>query len=259
MKITAHCLVKNEENFVWFAINSILDQVDEILIWDTGSIDKTVKIIKSIKSPKIKFSEVGEANPKRISQLRQEMIDQSDADWLMILDGDEIWYDNQINNLKIKIQNSSYDLVVNKVLMCVGDTFHFQDESVGKYKIADKQGHYNIRFIKNKPDLHITGVYPNEAYVDSLGIKLQNYQKEKMLFFDQPYLHLSHLKRSSLDNKKFKYEIGRHFPLDYYYPEVFFRINAPPHHFLWKTIGMEFKIKSYALKPLRSIKRIVYK
>ena len=53
MSIWAHTLVKNEERFVWFAINSVIDYVDEMRVWDNGSSDSTVKIIKSIKNSKI--------------------------------------------------------------------------------------------------------------------------------------------------------------------------------------------------------------
>ena len=40
--ITVHCVVKNEERWIWFAINSILDIAEKILVYDTGSTDKTV-------------------------------------------------------------------------------------------------------------------------------------------------------------------------------------------------------------------------
>lgn len=74
MKIVGHCLVKNEENFVWFAINSVIDYLDELLVWDTGSSDNTVPIIQSINSPKIKFREIGNVDVKRLSEARQRML-----------------------------------------------------------------------------------------------------------------------------------------------------------------------------------------
>ena len=46
--ITAHCLIKNEENFVWYAIKSVVDFVDKIIVFDTGSTDKTVELIKKL-------------------------------------------------------------------------------------------------------------------------------------------------------------------------------------------------------------------
>lgn len=256
MKITAHCLVKNEENFVWFAINSALNQVDEILVWDTGSQDKTVKIIQSIKSPKISFEQKGEVDTKGLSGLRQEMLDKTQADWIMILDGDEIWYNDAISNIKFQIStNDQYDVVVSKTLMAVGDIFHYQDESAGRYKIVDKIGHYNIRFIRNMPDLHIVGEYPHEAYADTLGTKVQNYPKDSMLFVEKPYLHLSHIKRSSVDRKKFKHEIGHEVSRDFFYPEVAFRPRPDFVKSPWQTLSTEEKISSLAVTPLRKLKR----
>ena len=53
MKITAHMIVKNEENFVWYAVNSVVNFVDGMMIWDQGSTDRTVEIVKTINNPKI--------------------------------------------------------------------------------------------------------------------------------------------------------------------------------------------------------------
>ena len=49
MKIWANTVVHNEENFIWFAIMSVVDYVDKVLVYDTGSTDQTVSIIKEIK------------------------------------------------------------------------------------------------------------------------------------------------------------------------------------------------------------------
>ena len=46
--------VKNEERWILFAIKSILDYVDEVIILLQPCEDKTEEIIKSIKSNKIK-------------------------------------------------------------------------------------------------------------------------------------------------------------------------------------------------------------
>ena len=48
IRITAHMMVKNEARFVWYSIMSVLDYVDRIRIWDTGSNDGTVEIIESL-------------------------------------------------------------------------------------------------------------------------------------------------------------------------------------------------------------------
>jgi len=35
--ITAHMIVKNEEQWVWYALQSILPYVDKVIVYDTGS------------------------------------------------------------------------------------------------------------------------------------------------------------------------------------------------------------------------------
>jgi len=32
--LTAHMLVKNEEQWIWYAINSVINRVDQIIIYD---------------------------------------------------------------------------------------------------------------------------------------------------------------------------------------------------------------------------------
>src|SRR3990167_4223877 len=197
--ITAHCLVKNEENFIWFAINSVIDHVDKILVWDTGSTDRTVEIVKTIKSPKVEFEEKGKSDAETLVQQRQEMIDKTDTDWIMILDGDEIWWEDVVGSLTAKFssrQADGCDLVVSPCYMAVGDIFHYQEESAGRYKIHDMTGHLNIRFIRNFPGLKVSGVYPDESFQNNRGRKLQNLPKEKIFFSEDKYLHLSHLRRS---------------------------------------------------------------
>ncbi len=41
-------IVKNEEQFIEQCLNSVKDLVQEIIIVDTGSTDKTIKILRKI-------------------------------------------------------------------------------------------------------------------------------------------------------------------------------------------------------------------
>jgi glycosyltransferase involved in cell wall biosynthesis len=257
MDITAHTLVRNEENFVWYAIQSVLPHVDQIIVWDTGSTDNTVEIIKTINSRKIKFEQKGYVDTKGVGVLRQQMLEETKSKWIMILDGDEIWWDNAIENCRLKILNSHYDLVVSPVYMLIGDIFHFQDKKAGRYKIGKKRGHYNIRFIKNSPNLYVQGIYPNEAYMVD-GVKLQDFPEEKIYFSPDHYLHASHLKRSHLQNSKYKLEIGHEFPRDFYYPESFFlpRPSIVPSQ--WEPMKSKEKFIARVQTPLKKIKRYVY-
>ena len=253
MKITAHFLVKNEENFIWFAINSVIDYVDEIMVWDHGSVDKTISLIESINHPKVKFKKV----TGKVAEIRQRMLNETEADWILILDGDEIWSESAISNLQFTIHNSNpkVDVIVSPNYLLVGDMFHYMEEAAGKYRIAGRVGHYNIRAIRKTPGLHVEGVYPNEAYVTKDGIKVQDLPKDRILFLDEPYLHVSFLPRSRRDKKKVKFEIGEQFPKDFYYPEAFFRPKPEIVPSVWKSINFPYKFRAFFETPPRKLWR----
>ncbi len=89
--ITAHFVIKNEDKFIWYAISSILPWVERLLIYDTGSTDRTVSIIKSIQSEKIEFKQFYITDKSEIAKLRDDQIQQTTTDWFWIVDGDEIY------------------------------------------------------------------------------------------------------------------------------------------------------------------------
>lgn len=262
MKITGHTLVKNEENFVWFAINSVIDYLDELMVWDTGSSDNTVPIIQLFNNPKIKFREIGTVDNKGLAEARQRMLDEtpttdSGQDWIFVLDGDEVWHESAIKDLRFRIYEleDKKDLVVSPNCMLVGDMFHYQEERAGRYRIAGRMGHYNVRAIRMTEGLKVTGVYPNEAYVNGDGVKVQDLPDERILFLDEAYLHASYLKRSGKDNKKLKHEIGESYARGFYYPEVFFRDRPSVVPSPWVLPDFDYKFRAFWETPLKKIKR----
>lgn len=194
--ITSHTIVKNEERWIKRSLLSVINDVDQMLVWDTGSTDKTVQIIKSINSPKIVFAQKGVVNRQQLVNLRQQQIKVTHTSWFILLDGDEIWPKENLFKLikAIKEAKSSTLALVNRTRNCIGDINHFLPESKGRYHIGPWQGHLNIRAIRNLPSLAVIGEYPQESYVYK-GKALQD-QPENLEFVDTWYLHLTHLKRS---------------------------------------------------------------
>jgi glycosyltransferase involved in cell wall biosynthesis len=218
VKIYAHCLVKNEKNFIWYSVTSIVEHVDKVMIWDNGSTDNTVKIIESLKNrwpSKISFKKFS----GEVSTARQKMLDETDADWFIVLDGDEVWWDDSIRQLidKINTDGQNLDSIVVPFKNLIGDMFHFQSENKGQYVIDGKTGFLTIRALNKKiRGLKVGGKYPSEGYMDFEGTPIQNLNKERRMFLDASYLHLTNL-------KKMKRGLGKTVPLDFYYPEVFFK------------------------------------
>ena len=258
-KITACCLVCNEERWLWYAIMSVLDFVDEILVWDTGSTDNTPEIIKSIKSPKIKFKEIGSVDPKMFTIVRNQMLDEVKTDWMLILDGDEIWTDEAIRESKL-LMNSNTNYLINPYFNLLGDIYHYQNENAGRYKIKLWSGHISIRLVNKEsiPGLHFANPYGSEGLVNAEGISLQNVEEYKTQLIQSKYFHTTHLARSinnqvMMRKQKYKYELGNSFPKDFNYPKVFY-IPGPQNP--WKPRNLSFVFHSCWQTPLRYLKRL---
>lgn len=263
MSIWVNTIVNNEENFIWFAIMSVVDFVDKILVYDTSSNDKTVNIIqeiKKVKGKKIEFKQVGKTDQDRFSQMRQNMLSQSKADWILILDGDEIWWEDSIKKVVSEIRHRGREIegIVVPMIVPVGDIFHFQDQSAGEYQLLGRKGHLTLRAINTKiPGLHVDWPYGKESYLDSDNQPIQ--QRDGMMFLDAPYLHVTHLKRSNFKRAydKFKFELGEG-KKDFKYPEVFYKkfpslVSSP-----WIPITGKDLVLSKLLTPLNKIKRRLF-
>lgn len=189
--ITVHTLIRNEDQWLWFALKSVLPWVQKVFIYDTGSNDNSIQIVKSVASPKILFAQKGQQTPDKITCLRNEMISQTTTDWFMLLDGDEVWNSPTISDfLEFTLsQPKNIQAVFLPTRNCVGDVWHYLPASFGYYEIAGKKGHLNIRAYRT--GLKWEGDYPLEHYN---GV---NNHPDKLGYFDGYYWHLSNLKRSS--------------------------------------------------------------
>lgn len=84
IKITACMMVKNEEEMLPRCLTSIKDLVDEIVVVDTGSEDKTIEIAESFGA-RI-YHHPWENN---FSTHRNQSISYATGDWIFIIDADE--------------------------------------------------------------------------------------------------------------------------------------------------------------------------
>ena len=260
--ITVHCVVKNEEKWVWYALSSVIDIAQKILVFDTGSTDKTPEIIKTIKSKKIIFEKKGEVNAKGLVDLRREQLKMTKTDWFLILDGDEIWPNRTKKELVKKLASASKDDwgVVVRAWNFVGDIYHLHPESIHyNWPFAPKNyiGWANLRVLKTSiPGLGIAGEYPLEYYYDKTGSPIQNYGSKHLMFLKNRYLHTTYLVRSenrtkdreSLNRaKKAKLELGIKLPKNFDYPKILFDKRQP------KTISSIWKKRSIAETSLAAL------
>lgn len=233
IEVTTHSLVKNEQNWIWFSLTSVIDQVTRALVYDDNSSDNTAKIISTINSPKLICKKVQAVTPGDHTKIRNEMVRQTKTDWFVILDGDEVWNQKTFANFLrfLEKQPQKVWAVVTRTRNCVGDVFHYQAESAGRYEILGRKGNLNIRAYRKLPGFHWANDYPLEAWCDNSGRPV-NTQDDHLAFFDDFYWHMTFLPRTSDSSivkgwRKVKLESGITVKDKTSLPEVFFSKNRP--------------------------------
>lgn len=83
-KISLCMIVKNEEKFLPQCLDSVKDHVDEIVVVDTGSTDRTIEIAESYGANV--YHHPWENN---FSKHRNQSISYASGDWILIMDADE--------------------------------------------------------------------------------------------------------------------------------------------------------------------------
>ncbi len=263
--VTAHTLVKNEEKWIWFSIMSVINFVDKLIIFDTGSTDNTVNVIKEILkneeyARKISFEEKGAIPPDKFSLLRQEQIDQTFTDWFLVLDGDEIWYEADIKNVAHIIQNTSKKMLAIRFHNCTKDIYHYSKFESGSYNIKGIKGNITLKLIsKNISGLAAIGPYGNEGYYDNSGNPIQNSENDIQII-DGFFLHTSNLVRSrnlfydwKIPYRRVKVfsKVESKVDSNFVFPEVFYSdrpkfVNNP-----FKKASIDYYFLLLILQPIR--------
>ena len=269
MKIWVNTLVQNEDKFLWFAVSSVIDCVDHIVIWETGSTDNTLQIMKALKKiykDKVSIKSVGSVSVVKYPEIRTEMLNSSKADWVILVDGDEVWWNEKIKKIVnlINKKGDKLDSIVNRYINLVGDIYHYQPEEAAKYKIDGVEGNLTIRAMNLKiPGLRFDKPHGQLGIVDDKGVLIQNQDKKRRFFLDEVcYVHLTHLKRSSGNDKnvpkrsfKYKHDLGIQLPGDYYYPEAFFQKRPVFVSNPWFKRSIKYLVVALIFTPLKVIKR----
>ncbi len=83
LPVSVLILAKNEEKTIRFCISSLIKHVQEIIVCDTGSSDRTVRVVESFGAKVIRMRIKND-----FSVVRNSMITQAKAKWILNLDAD---------------------------------------------------------------------------------------------------------------------------------------------------------------------------
>ncbi len=195
-------MVRNEERFVSYAIRSVIDMVEKVIVFDTGSTDNTIAVVQSLQQEypdKILFEQKGECDKMQHTRLRQEMIERTTTDWFLILDGDEVWTERGIRELKQSIQgNPTYGCIFAPYYLCVGDIYHHSLRGFYHFPAVQLRAHISPKIFRRENGIHWNnGAYGEGDFIaDNEGAVIR---PGYVTSLKEKFWHTSALIRSSED------------------------------------------------------------
>jgi glycosyltransferase involved in cell wall biosynthesis len=139
MKLSFCMIVKNEEASLPQCLNSVKDVVDEMVVLDTGSTDKTVEIAREFGAKVYHFEWCND-----FSAARNESLKYVQGDWVLVLDADEVLTPEIVPQMKQAMESDRH-LVVNLIRQEVG-------ASQSPYSLVS-------RLFRNHPDVRFSRPY----------------------------------------------------------------------------------------------------
>jgi glycosyltransferase involved in cell wall biosynthesis len=197
-KISLCMITKNEEKFLKQCLESVKDLVDEMIIVDTGSTDKTKEIAKEFNAKIYDFEWIND-----FSAARNESLKHATGDWILIIDADETISKRDHKNIRkvidkfdfpafalIQRHYSNFDQEV-KFILSKGDPYEESQEFKGWTATINA-----IRLFKNNIGLKFHGVIHEtiENSIMSLGLQFAN--------TDIPLHHFQHKKSKESHKEK---------------------------------------------------------
>ncbi|GBF81035.1 glycosyltransferase [Aphanothece sacrum] len=113
-KLSLCMIVKNEEQNLPQCLDSVKNVVDEMIVMDTGSTDRTVEIAKQFGATVPFFAWCND-----FAIARNVALEYVTGDWVLVLDADELLNNKVVEQLKEAIENPD-SLVVNLVRHEIG-------------------------------------------------------------------------------------------------------------------------------------------
>lgn len=154
-KISACMIVKDEELVIQDAILSLVEWVDEIVLVDTGSTDKTIEIAKEFGGDKIKLFHYRWNDD--FSDARNFSMDKATHDWIFILDADERVVQGNGEVIKGIIGEVDHDIIAVDVL-----NLYMNKETGMRVPMSRLP---SLRFFRREYDPEYTGRVHNKPVV----------------------------------------------------------------------------------------------
>lgn len=173
VKITGCIVAKNEEKNIKRCIESYKDIVDEIIVVDTGSSDKTVEVAKQLGANVYHYEWHND-----FAAAKNYALSLAKADWIIFLDADEFFAQGHCYNVKKYItllhRDEKYDGI------CCRMANIEENGEVKNYIIQ-------IRIFRNHPDIRYVNSIHESLRKGSGDLKIFFVDKEDILIYHTGY------------------------------------------------------------------------
>ncbi len=171
MKLSLCIATFNEEKNIHYPLNSAYDFIDEVVVVDGGSTDKTVEIVKSYGK---KVRVISTDNPRMFHENKQKALLAAKGDWIIQLDADE--------ELTEELRQEILSIVNNKNSL---DGYWFPRKNWFLTRFLEKGGvypDYTIRLYKRG-----TAKFPCKDVHENVEVKGEvGYMKNPLLHYADP-------------------------------------------------------------------------
>lgn len=151
MKISACYIVKNEAKNLVKSIKSLKNQVNEIVVVDTGSTDNTIIVARKLGAKVYSFLWQDD-----FSKARNYALSKAQGDWLILLDADEYFTAKTAGNIR---------KIIRQAKQIDGLLVQLVNFDVDK---AEVQNYFNaLRIVKKQAGLHYEGMIHEELKLSS--------------------------------------------------------------------------------------------
>lgn len=141
MTVSLCMIVKDEEEMLPRCLAAAAPAVDEIVIVDTGSSDRTIEIAKSFGARVIEREWTGD-----FSQARNVGLDAATSDWLLVLDADEVLVPEDVPQLRAQLGQTWRE------------AFYISEINyTGELDDGTSTTHTTVRLMRARPEHRYTG------------------------------------------------------------------------------------------------------
>lgn len=172
-------MVKNEQDSIATTIQSVCPYVDQVLVYDTGSQDNTIQIIKDVCKKNDKLLSLKQGIFTTFPQSRNEALEFAETfplDFLLLMDaGDELQTSMKKKQLCLYLHQN-----------CIGNCFLICQDWL---ESELRSHHYDIRLIRNKKKLRYDLCFPVHEKLKGVSLPLPSIPEHVITLYQNRNLY----------------------------------------------------------------------